>query len=417
MQTSFKAGKLTNQYQKAVIRSETLFKKIKTLSHNLSSNSPPSVFVGSQNYPNLNVGILSPPERTKNAWIYDSQNYWALNDFPISQIMFYRSNLINSRFKAKPKETNKFVNLSQEIALTQKPVDLEIELKKKVNIKIDYDKISMPMGPRAPLKNVRITSNPRVHTKVEKVFSDTDLKANNAINYLYKNNFDEHFISKILSIGALGLKKSRKIVPTRWSITATDDSLAKNIISELKNYNTIDNYQLYFGNFMGNYYLILLFPEIINYELFEMYLPGSSWHEKSGTLIATDSESHFGRKAYASNTVGGYYAARLAVLEKLKELRRQASILCLRFETPEYWASLGVWVVRESARKTIHQEPIIFDNKEGMLRQAHSIIKKKLNYDIGYIIKQSKLLNQLKNQIKLSDFIYLSLYPDNVSST
>ena len=30
--------------------------------------------------------------------------------------------------------------------------------------------------------------------------------------------------------------------------------------------------------------------------------------------------NNFGRKDYASNTVGGYYTVRLAILEKLKEI-------------------------------------------------------------------------------------------------
>lgn len=391
---------------KQISRTETLFKKIKQIK-NFSANSPPSVFIGSNNYPNLNVGVLSPIEIVKNAQIYDDQRYWALNNFPINQVLFYRSNLINSRFKAKPYEVrtkNKFLNLSQEIALTTKPVDIEVKLSKKVNIKLEKDKTTLPMGPRAPLKSLRITQNTKIHTKVDKVFSDNDLKSTKAMYYLYKNNFDEHFISKLLSIGTLGVKKSRKLVPTKWSITATDDVLAKQITNEIKEYNTIDDYQLYFGNFMGNYYLIMLFPEVINYELFEMYLPGSSWYEKSGVSLATDIESHFGRKSYVNETAGGYYAAKLAILEKLKDIRKQASILCLRFETPEYWAALGVWVVRESARKTMNENALVFDNKQDMLRYGKDLVFNKLEYDISKILTDSKLLKTLRDQVKLSMF-------------
>ena len=71
--------------------------------------------------------------------------------------------------------------------------------------------------------------------------------------------------------------------------------------------------------------------------------------------------SFFGRKKYAENTVGGYYAARIAVLEQLRIIKKQSSVLALRFVDPnEYIAPLGVWVVREAVRRALKSKPIIF---------------------------------------------------------
>ena len=97
----------------------------------------------------------------------------------------------------------------------------------------------MPMGPVAGLKKVKITENVRVLRSVEKVIEDDDLKAEKAVNYLFKKNIDENFLTKILSIGTLGLKKNRKLVSTKWSITAVDDILGKNLISSIKDYERI----------------------------------------------------------------------------------------------------------------------------------------------------------------------------------
>ena len=36
---------------------------------------------------------------------------------------------------------------------------------------------------------------------------------------------------------------------------------------------------------------------------------------------STDYENYYGRKEYASTTAGGYYTVRLAILEKLKEMK------------------------------------------------------------------------------------------------
>ena len=167
-----------------------------------------------------------------------------------------------------------------------------------------------PTGPYAQLKKAKLTENPKIHTKVQKVHYDTDLKANEALIYLYENNFDENFLSRILSVGTLGIGANRKLVPTRYSITATDDTLGKHLINKIKKYNPVNDYSAFFDGYLGNYYLILCFPEVWSYELFEM-------HVSNENNYMMDYESYGVRKHYAENTAGGYYTVRLAALEKL----------------------------------------------------------------------------------------------------
>jgi len=385
----------------------TLFKNVDMEMNGFFGNSPPQIFIGSKlTYPKVNVGILSPSTIVENSWEYNSQEYWARNNYNIEQIVGLRASLINSRFQTEVKNMNdKFLDIAKEIGIGKNPVDVEIELKKKIKLKFEVDNINMPMGPRAELKKAKITENVRVDNKVEKVINDNDLKASEGINYLYKKGFEDSKLSQLLSLGVLGIKKNRKLVPTRWSITASDDVIGKEITKEIKNFNTIDDYKLFFGNFLGNYYLIMIFPEVFEFELFEMYLPGSSWNQTSVLNISTDYEDYYGRKEYASNTVGGYYSTRLGVLEYLKEARKQASVLVLRFELPEYWASLGVWVVRESVRKALENEFKTFDDKSGMINYARALALRNFKIDINNILVNSKLLKKKKEQMKLKQFI------------
>jgi len=224
------------------------------------------------------------------------------------------------------------------------------------------------------------------------------------MEYLYKNEFDEYTLNKILSIGVLGMKKNRKLVPTRWSITTTDDTLGKMLLKKIRDYPWIEDYEFYVGGFMGNYYLVLLFPGIWSYELFELYFPGSSWNPSDVMKASTDDEGYYGRKTYASNTVGGYYAARLPILELLNQRRKQASVLAIRLETPSYWAALGVWVVRESTRKTMKGRGIKFIDKNEMLNSAKQIAKVKYDFDPTSIFDKSKLLKTMKTQRRLQEF-------------
>jgi hypothetical protein len=372
------------------------------------SNSPPSIFIGSKlAYPNVNVGILAPPERVENASFYDAENVWPTIPLTINDIIKLRTSLINSRFKtttASARSQGKFLQIAQEIGMASQAVDVEIQLKKKVRIHQEFDQVHKPMGPAAPLLKAQITENTKIETKVDKVVSDTDLKAGEALTYLYQSNFPHQALSQLLSIGVMGLKHNRKLVPTRWSITSTDDTLGKHIINEIKDYNSIDTCQLYVGNYFGNYYYILLFPDVWSYELFETYLPGSAWNSTQTLTAATDYESYDGRKDYAEHCAGGYYAARLPILEKLKTLRRQASILTIRFETPEYHTGLGVWVVRSASQKTMTTNPLEFSSKEELLSALQKKVKERFNLDVTQIIGKSKLLSQMKEQRKLTSF-------------
>ncbi len=384
---------------------ETRF-KFKDLSNitNISSSSPPSIFIGSKlKYPVVNVGILSPVQRDEDAWIYDDYKYWAKENFSIHEVVRLRDNLLNSRFRSKVEEArlnNKFLEIAKEIAMACKPVDLEIELKRQFSLGRKKDRVVTDMGMKAPLKVARITDNVKIDRKIDKVVND-EIKSTKGLEFLYKNKFSEYTLSKILSVGVLGLKKDKKLVPTRWSITATDDTIGKFLLTKIRGYKWIENYELHFGSFMGNHYLIMLFPNVFSYELFEIYFPGSSWNQSKVVKASTDYENFGGRKNYASNTAGGYYAARLPILEYLDKIKRQASVLAIRLETPSYWAALGVWVVRESVRKAIGKRVLEFDELDEIIDSSRKIGMIKFGFDSKKILDKSKLLESIRIQENL----------------
>jgi hypothetical protein len=119
---------------------------------------------------------------------------------------------------------------------------------------------------------------------------------------------------------------------------------------------------------------------------------------------ATDYENYKGRKDYAKNTVGGYYAARLGILEYLKNKKRQSSVLTLRFITNEYYMALGVWVVRQATRHALESKPIQFASEELMMKYASMLIKKKFSFKLDDLTNKSLLLKEMKTQKKLASF-------------
>jgi len=276
---------------------------------------------------------------------------------------------------------------------------MEVHLSKKPKFRATFNQDTKPHGPNIRLKSIQFTENVKTDHRVEKVVDDTDLKAASAVTNLYKKGIDEHKLTRLMSIGNLGVKTQRKLVPTRWSITAVDDTLGKKLIKEVKQYPE-GNCTLHIGGHLGNYYLIMFFDDLWSYELYEGYLPrvqvGGAWE--------TDFENYTGRTEYAKETAGGYYAARLSILEQLQQRKRQASVLAIRFITEEYTAPLGVWVVREAVRKAMDAQAYTFADRETMKQFVLEHCKKKFNYNANALFSQSRLLKNIKVQTRLKQW-------------
>lgn len=368
--------------------------------------SAPAPFIGRFGYPKVNIGILSP-QISGDTSSYDAPKLWSAQNLPLGNIASLRYGLMNSRTQCNVKDTfkpSRFRDICQEVGMASTPVELEVSLKERPQLQLKPEKEIMPFGPQAQVHKAHITANVKVDSRVEKAVGDTDLKAADAILSLYKKGFEENVLTKLISVGNLGLGKNRKLVPTRWSITAVDDTVGKKLIQEAKDF-PIGEYQVYFGGGWGNYYLLLFFPEVWSYELFESYLSYkvNPW-SKEGNFYSTDYENYEGRKEYAEETAGGYYAARLGILEKMKELKRQHSCLALRFISSEYNVPLGVWVCREATRKSLAEKPLSFASQELMLQYAQEFIKRKFGFELGLLLKESKLLKEKKEQRRLGEF-------------
>lgn len=354
----------------------------------------PNIFVGRFGYPNINVGFLNTEFYNEN----DDVKLWKNKAYTIPKIIDLRTNLINAPFKTSIKDfNNKLIGMAQEVSQAQKPVDVEVNLTKKPTFSLRLNQEAAPHGPTVAFKKVAVTENVAIPKAIDAAVSATDVKAADALTVLYKKGYDEHALIKLISVGNLGVKTQRKLVPTRWAITATDDVLGKHLIEEVKAFQTYD-YTVYFGSYLGNYYLILCFPDVWEYELFETIIVEDA-------AFSTDYESYAGRKEYAHATAGGYYTVRLAVLEQLKKLKRQAAVLALRFIDPsEYVAPLGVWVTREAARNTMASKPLLFGSQELMLTYVRHLVRKKFNFNADTLLQRSILLKNRKMQKKLGEF-------------
>jgi hypothetical protein len=315
----------------------------------------PSIFVGRSNYPEVSTGILSPVGNEGDAARFTTSGAWYEEGVDLDEVFRRRTSLLNSR-RSSPVDVSDtwegFVGVGREVAIADRPVDVEIGLDGDPQVGFDADGVSTPTGPSAPARSATLGENPHVPRPVEKTLEDDDWRAEGAINYLYRRGFDVYEVNTILSAGALGQRENRRLVPTRWSITAVDDTVGQFLRGSLRDAPSVNEVEIHRNEFLGNAYWVILAPGQWEYELVELKAPGSVWNPdpEAGMWLAADREGYEGRTGYVEETAGAYHAARLAVLEHLDDRGRQAKCLVLRHVSDDYWGPAGVWQVREGVR-------------------------------------------------------------------
>jgi len=365
----------------------------------IAGASPPSVFIGRIGYPHVYVGPLVPPVYEDTS-IYDLPEQWFGR--PIDEIVGFRSLLIRGKYRVnvhKFNEGGKIMEQTRDLALAENSVNTELNLTKKPCGSIFMDDSVQPFGPSAPIRELHV-GNTRFEHRIEKAYYDTDLRAAPAVLELYDRGVMVTKIQKAFSVGAFGIEKNRRLVPTRWSITAVDDIISKNLAESVKTFPEINQYRVYESIYLDNVFEILMIPAKWSYESMEAWYPGTVWNPHGrNTAIFSDYEDNTGRTTYAQ--IGGcYYSARLAVCEKLVKERRQATVIVLREARPGYIMPIGVWQVRENVRNAMRNVPY----KYNTLNEALNHITSRLQIPLKRWINQSSLLKNILYQRRITDY-------------
>ena len=374
-----------------------MFQSIKGLSVN--GSSPPGVFVGRFGYPYVSIGPLTPT-RYGDTSILDSPESWFGKS--IDEIINYRSQLIRGMTSVnvrKPWKAGRLLEKTRELSLAEHYVETEMKLTKKPTKRFYMSGDVQPIGPTAPLEKVDI-GYIKWNRYMEKFHYDGDLKAAPATIKLFEEGLPLSSIMKAFSMGNFGIEKNRRLVPTRWSITAVDDLLGKHLTKKIKDYPQLNQYEVYESDYIGNRFEILLVPDAWAYEAYEAWYPRTLWNpDEEHVAIVTDWEPYKGRSKYAK--MGGcYYSGKLAVLEHLEKVQRQAKVFIFREAYPDYILPVGVWQVRENCRNAMKQEPQRYDTFQEALDQVLS----RLSIPLDKWLESGPLLRHTITQRKLTEF-------------
>lgn len=361
--------------------------------------SAPGLFVGRYGYPMVSVGPLIPPVIGDTTEM-DTPEMWIGKT--IDDIVGFRSSLVRGLYKVNVRHLEKSGRIMEDmllLSMSRDPVDANAEFFKKPSGRIELDDEVQPFGPSASLKKVEM-GNFRLDHRIEKAYGDTDLGARDAVLELYKGNIMVTRIQKAFSMGAFGLKKSRRIVPTRQSITAVDSMISEALMEKVREMPLINEYRVFESYQLDNRFIVLMLPEPWSYELVEAWYPDTIWNPAGRDIMVISDAEHFeGRNTYAK--IGGcYYAARLASTEYLLKEGRQARVVILREAHSGYIMPVGVWNVRENVRAALRGPCVAFNTLESAL----SYIQSKFDIPLQRWTLNSTTLKDIRFQKKLTDF-------------
>ncbi|HEX3000793.1 MAG TPA: hypothetical protein VHN82_00240 [Methanoregula sp.] len=343
--------------------------------------SSPSVFIGSFGYPDVRGGPLM---------VNDSDNPpdWLKRNLGMDEIVGIRARTL----RGSSALTTVAGDL-QEIALSSVPLDVDVSFERPVSFSLTFDGTMAPVGMTGSVKTLDVIGSARVERVVDRITSDTDLPATEACVALAHESIDVYQVSKLMTAGLLG--KQRRFVPTRWAITAVDDTVSTNLKKEIARNAPVEEILVFSGEVFGNRIACILVPGDWRYEMVEVWGAHTLWGGEE-EMIVQDREGM--KKQGYSPITGAYYSARLAVCEYLARTRRCARVIVVRSVSNEYWAPLGTWVIREATRKAMAALPVAFPTLEAAV--AHTV------FVIGSDswVRHSTLIPELRSQRTLGQF-------------
>ncbi len=337
----------------------------------LQGYTPPSMLVGERGYPRVNVYLLLPPGvGAEEARVHEDPVGWSLSRTPLARIIEYRGGMVGAgmRLYARDPWTLYEREISLAVAST-KPVDTEARLTRMPLPRLRFDGLTKPLGPTAPAREVKVSGNPKLHARLEKRIWD-DVLSSEAIVDLYRSGVDVYTIQRAFSAGLFGRLRNRRLVPTRWSITAVDDIISRELRREIRDYNSVGETLVFHASYLGNRFTIVVKPGDGGFEWIEAWHPAGLW--TAGARGVTTFKLYEDPLGRATADDGGFSAARLAVLEWMSRNHVKGDVVILREILPSYYAPVGNWHIRETVRRAMESGPVAFGIDDGELERLIS---------------------------------------------
>ncbi|MEM4272167.1 MAG: hypothetical protein QXH30_01125, partial [Candidatus Bilamarchaeaceae archaeon] len=125
------------------------------------SNEP---FVGSSGWPDVSWGPVLSLGSHLGARVLYEKGYAA--------VVEYRAAMVRGKRFGGIRPEKRMVEETQEIALSARPVDVEMDFSRKPVYDMNFSSVASPVGASAPMKKVRVCENPKIPAIADKVIEE-----------------------------------------------------------------------------------------------------------------------------------------------------------------------------------------------------------------------------------------------------
>jgi hypothetical protein len=329
--------------------------------------SPPGICVKAGKYPMLEAGFLASNEPLEHLSIYDFPQVWQGLDR--DTIFSMRRHLYRFLLPvdARSMQPEGVIRTLQEIALSVRPIALRVEGESLRPRGLQFRSGQLPSSNDVMIQSIELLSEPEI-SKVAERITQQDIPATEGIWRLLDYDYSLDQVVRLMSIGLLGRKKTRRILPTRSAYKATINAFIDRVVMELIESPSISSYEIHSGNLFGDQFFVLLHPGESRVDYLSL--------DVSGNKI-TRGFAFEGLHQWSSDAKTSLYSdyARFSVYRKLMRRKERCHVTVFHLMKDPRNQLLGPWISRAGVDEALASESIKFDNRENAIQLLDTLLE------------------------------------------
>jgi hypothetical protein len=351
--------------------------------------SPPGIFTESSRYPIMWAGVLGTVQPSEWLSIFDHPEAWRGLDR--KAILRMRQQLYRFVLPVDAKEMtpHSVVDSLQTVALSVSPIAIEVDSPHLPRSELKGIGGQSPMGQLIKCKSLEIVSNPEI-SRVAKRICDKDVPSAESVWQLLDYDYTLDQVARMMSVGLLGHKKRRRLVPLRSAYKAVIDSYLTNAVMNLVESPLSSSIRLHASTLHGDSFTVLLRPGEPRVDYLRL---------ESFNGLNTLRTSFEGLETQATDPKTSVYAdhARFSAYRNMIGNTESSHIVIFHQCRDPHNLILGPWVARAGVRYALDGDGVELDNMENAVTVMNSLLKPKLEY-WGL---DNPLLSRIHEEIKI----------------
>ncbi len=332
--------------------------------------SPPGIVVEPLKYPIVRASVLASTQASEFISIYDHPDSWRGLDS--DAILKMRKCLFRfgAQVDAKTMEPSPLVDTLQTVALSVNPLALHFEVSDIPQKDLVPLGGLLPTGPAVDARNATILNEPETSRVAEKI-TEQDIPAAEAIWKLLDYEYTLDQVARLMSVGLLGMKDNRRLIPTKSAYKATIDAFVNRAIMELIDRPLTSKFTLSTAELHGDVFTIFAQPG----------MPRVDYLRVQRTELGIERGFSFeGIKNVSLDPKTSVFAdnARFAVYHDFVQRRRGCQITVFHMSRNQRSEMLGPWRVRAGVKGALESDMLELDSRENALAVLQSLLSPNL---------------------------------------